>query len=98
LAATRVLDDPARRRVIARLAPLWPPGPSALAQAACDVLACLSERSRQVVSCFVAADAPGVRSRVVAMPVRLGVDGVCKVERPALSGAALIALDNAVQP
>jgi malate dehydrogenase len=98
-AATHALDDPARRRVIARLAPLWPPGPSALAQAACDVLACLAERSRQMVSCFVAPDdGPGARPRVVAMPVRLGVNGVARIERPALSGAARIALDNALQP
>jgi malate dehydrogenase len=98
-AATRVLDEPARRRVIARLAPLWPPGPSALAHAACDVLACIFERSRQVVSCFVAPDrAPGTRSRVVAMPVRLCVNGVAEIEQPALSGAARVALENALAP
>ncbi|HEY7169325.1 MAG TPA: hypothetical protein VH417_00690 [Vicinamibacterales bacterium] len=96
-AATRVLDEPARRRIVERLAPLWPPGPSALAHAACDVLACLAGRSRQVVSCFVAADdAPGVRSRVVAMPVRLSAGGVAAIERPALGGAARVALENAM--
>jgi malate dehydrogenase len=96
-AATRVLDEPARRRVVERLAPLWPPGPSALAHAACDVLACLVERSRQVISCFVASDdAPAARTRVVAMPVRLNANGVAAIERPALSGAAQVALENAM--
>jgi len=97
-AAIRALDDPARRRVIARLAPLWPPGPSALAHAACDVLECLFERSRQMVSCFVAPDnAPGARPRVVALPVRLNASGVATIERPELSGAARVALENAMQ-
>jgi len=97
-AATGVLDDSARRRVIARIAPLWPPGPSALAHAACDVLACLFERSRQVVSCFVAPDgADSTRSRVVAMPVRLSVNGIAHIERPTLSGAARVAFDNALE-
>jgi len=96
-AATRVLDDPARRRVMARVAPLWPPGPSALAQAACDVLACVFERSRRVVSCFVAPDeTAGARARVVAMPVRLSVNGVARIEQPALSGGARVALENAM--
>jgi malate dehydrogenase len=96
-AATRVLDEPARRRIVERLAPLWPPGPSALAHAACDVLGCLVERSRQVISCFVASDdAPAARARVVAMPVRLNANGVAAIERPALGGAAQVALENAM--
>jgi malate dehydrogenase len=33
-AATRVLDEPSRRRLVARLPALWPPGPYALAAAA----------------------------------------------------------------
>jgi malate dehydrogenase len=99
LATTRVLDDQARRRVVDRLAPLWPPGPSALAHAACDALACLAERSRQLVSCFVASDdRPAARSRVVAMPVRLNAHGVARIERPALDGAARVALENALAP
>jgi malate dehydrogenase len=94
-AATRVLDEPARRRIAARVAPLWPPGPYALAQAACDVLACILGRSRRVVSCFVAPDLDGgTRSRVVALPVRLDLGGVVKVELPSLSGTAKVVLEN----
>jgi malate dehydrogenase len=96
-AATRVLDEPARRRVVARLAPLWPPGPTALAHAATDVLACVCERSRQMVSCFAAHEySPGTRTRVVALPVRLNTTGVVSIEQPALGGAAQVALDNAM--
>jgi malate dehydrogenase len=97
VAATRALDEPARRRIIARLAPLWPPGSTTLAHAAADVLACVCERSRQVVSCFVAPEnGPGARARVVALPVRLNATGVVKIEQPALGGAAQVALDNAM--
>jgi len=97
-AATRMLDEPARRRVTARLTPLWPPGPAALAHAACEVLECLFERSRQMVSCFVAPnEGAGSRSRVVALPVRLNANGVAKIERPVLEGAAQVALENAMR-
>jgi malate/lactate dehydrogenase len=96
-AATRVLDEPARRRIVARLAPLWPPGPTALAHAAADVLACVCERSRQVVSCFAAHEnSPGTRTRVIALPVRLNTTGVVHIEQPVLGGAAQVALDNAM--
>jgi malate dehydrogenase len=94
--ATRMLEEPARRRVAARIAPLWPPGPYALAHAACEVLACVLGRSRRIVSCFVASDdGGGIRSRTVALSVRLDDHGVANIERPALSGSAKVALDNA---
>ena len=38
-AATRVLDEPTRRRLAARLPSLWPPGPYALASAAANARA-----------------------------------------------------------
>jgi malate dehydrogenase len=97
LAASRALGEPARRRVIARVAPLWPPGPSALAHAACDVVACLLERSRQVVSCFVVpSERSDARSRAAAMPVRLNANGVASIERPTLGGAAQVRLENSM--
>src|SRR5947207_2861409 len=40
-AAARVLDEPTRRRLAARLPSLWPPGPYALASAAAKVIEAL---------------------------------------------------------
>lgn len=96
-AITRVLDEPARRRLAGRVAPLWPPGPYALANAAAEAIACISGRSRRIVSCFVAPDdSAGRRTRAAALPVRLGLEGIVKVEVPALSANARVALDNAM--
>ena len=96
-AATRVLDEPSRRRLAARVAPLWPPGPYAMAAAAAEAIACMTGQSRRIVSCFVAPqESGGKRSRTVALPARLGAAGVVNVEMPSLSGRARVALDNAM--
>ena len=68
-AATRGLDEPTRRRLVARLPLLWPPGPYALASAAAKVIEALLGRSRRLATCFVAPDdAAGVRMRTAALP------------------------------
>lgn len=98
LSATRVLDEPTRRRVAARVPALWPPGPHALAHAAADAVAALSGVSRRTLSCFVAPDdSTGRRRRTVALPTRLGVNGLEAVYWPTLSGAAQVALETASQ-
>jgi len=97
LALTRALDEPARRRLQARLAPLWPPGPQALAAAAVKATGGVCEVSRQVMSCFVAPDNPSrQRVRTVALPTRLERSGVVRVEVPHLSTHDRVALDNAM--
>jgi malate/lactate dehydrogenase len=100
-ALTRLLDEPSRRRLAARVAALWPPGPYALASAATMVVEGMAGRSRRVASCFVAPDssAPesGTHTRTGAMPVRLGPAGVAEVIVPSLSVVERIALDNALQ-
>lgn len=97
LPATRVLDEPARRRVAAKLAPLWPPGPHALAHATAEALACLAGKSRRVLSCFVAPDLEDAgRMKTVALPVRVSERGVIKVPLPSLSPNARVALDSAL--
>jgi malate dehydrogenase len=96
-ALTRLLDRPAQRRVEARVAALWPPGPSALAAAAVEVVLAALGRSRRLVSCFVAADdAAGRRSRAAAWPVRLGGKGVEMVLEPELSPYERVRLDTAI--
>ncbi len=95
-AATRVLDEPARRRIAAKVAPLWPPGAYALAAAAAEAIAAIAGYSRRTLSCFVApADGAGKR-KTAALPVRLGLNGVMAVDVPALDGSAATALSNAV--
>src|SRR5713226_2792475 len=71
LAFARVLNEPSRRRLAARIGALWPPGPYALAAAAALIVEAMAGRSRRVVSCFVAPDSSsGTHARTAAMPVR----------------------------
>jgi malate dehydrogenase len=96
-AMTRVLEEPALRRLAGRVAPLWPPGPSALAGAAALAIDALGGHSRRTISCFVGPDdTMGARRRTVALPVRLGSSGVVAVELPVLNVSDRVALENAM--
>jgi malate dehydrogenase len=96
-ALTRSLGEPARRRLTATIAAMWPPGPHALAAAAVKAIESIAGRSREVVSCFVGPDtSAGTRTRTAAMPVRLGAAGVVEVLTPSLSVAERVALENAM--
>jgi malate dehydrogenase len=96
-ALTRLLDEPTRRAVTARVAALWPPGPYALATAAALAIDALAGRARRIVSCFVAPDtSSGVSERTAALPVRLGPSGIVDVVLPSLSVGERVALENAM--
>lgn len=96
-AATRMLDEPARRRISARIAPLWPPGPYSLAWAAAKAVESAVGRSRRIVSAFVGPDdTGGRRSRAAALPVRLGPEGIVKFVTPTLTVHDRVALENAM--
>jgi malate dehydrogenase len=95
--ATRVLDEPARRRIAGKLPALWPPGPYALAAAAVQVIESIAGRSRRLAICFVAPETPaGGRVRTAALPVRLGPSGIVEVVMPELSAHDRVMLDNAM--
>lgn len=95
--ASEVLSEPSRRRIIARVAPLWPPGPYSLATVAAEAIAAITGQSQRTLSCFVAPDdAHGRRARAAALPVRLGETGVVSVALPVLDARAQVALDNAL--
>jgi malate dehydrogenase len=95
--ATRVLDEAARRRLAARVAPLWPPGPYALAWAGAKAAEAVLGRSRRTISGFIAPDdSNGRRARTAALPLRLGETGVLSDELPSLSVHDRVALDNAM--
>jgi malate dehydrogenase len=96
-ALTRLIDEPARRRLVARITALWPPGPYTLAAASARAAGAILGRTRSVVSCFVAPnDSAGVRQRTAALPARLGPAGVERVVLPELNGADRVALENAL--
>lgn len=93
----RLLGEPERRRLDARVAGLWPPGPYALAAAAAKVIDTMLGRSARVVTCFVAPDdSAGRRTRTAALPVRLSRSGVGEVVLPEISGRDRVRLDNAL--
>jgi malate dehydrogenase len=95
--ASSVLDPPTRRRIAARVVPLWPPGPIALAAAAGKAIQSLCGGSRRSLCAFVAPDhSAGHRFRTAAMPVRLGPDGIARVENPGLNAHDRVALENAI--
>jgi malate dehydrogenase len=94
---TRLMDEPTRRRVGARIAALWPPGPYALASAATKAVEAMSGRTRAVLSCFIAPDdAEGRRTRTAALPARLSFSGIERIVLPTLSPVDRVALDNAM--
>jgi hypothetical protein len=96
-AATDVLSEPVRRRIEMRLEALWPPGPFALATAAAEAIATIVSDSRRTFSCFVApTDLMERRSRAAALPVRLGPNGVARMELPELDPRARTILDTAL--
>jgi malate dehydrogenase len=96
-ALTKLLDEPTRRRVGARIAASWPPGPYALASAATKAVEAMSGRTRAVVSCFIAPDdAEGRRTRTAALPARLSFGGIERIVLPTLSAVDRVALDNAM--
>lgn len=95
--ATRVLNEPAIRKLTSQFAPLWPPGPHALAHAAVEAVSALAGQSRRTLSCYVAPDiTSGRRHRVIALPVRLCESGVKSVHLPPLDGAVKTALESAI--
>ena len=96
-ALTRLVNEPTRRRLAARVDALWPTGPYVLAAAATAVVEGMADRSRCLRSVFVAPDiSSGVHTRTAAMPVTLGPAGIVDVVLPSLSAVEQVALDNAM--
>jgi len=93
---TRLIDEVTRRRLVQRIAALWPPGPHALAATAVKAVEAMTGRTRALVSCFVAPEEDARhRARTTAVPVRLGAQGIDAVVLPDLSVIDRVALDNA---
>jgi malate dehydrogenase len=97
LSMIRFLSEPARRRLDARAAAVWPPGPYALAAAAGKVIDAAVAGLRRLVACFVAPDdSAGLRARTAALPVRIGPAGVLEIAVPELNARERVRLENAM--
>lgn len=93
---TDLLPDTALRKLASQMPALWPPAAHALAHAAAEAVAAIGGVSRRRLSCFVAPDdTSGRRWQTVAMPVKLGAQGIVRVDEPTLGAGARVALENA---
>ena len=82
LSLERMLSEPVRRQLAARVAPLWPPGAYAMAVAGVKAVTGIIGKTSGLVCCFVSLDeGAGRRSRAVALPVRLGAAGIVASKR-----------------
>jgi len=86
------------RRVEARAAVLWPPGPYALGAAAARVVTAILSSSRQ--SCCVLTQLGGefgVRNRPGCLPVRLGPHGIVEIRVPELTTRERVQVETALR-
>ena len=96
-ALERVLTQVQVRRVEARLARLWPPGPHALGQAAAGVVEALLISARRAQSVLTVLSGEfGVRNRIGVLPCLLNPQGIAGVRVPSLSTRERIQLETAL--
>jgi malate dehydrogenase len=96
-ALERVLSQVQLRRVAARAARLWPPGPYALGQAAACVAAGILQSARRTFSVLTVLNGEfGVRGRVGAVPAMLSSTGIVQTRVPSLSVRERVELETAL--
>jgi malate dehydrogenase len=96
-AVERVLTQVQVRRVEARVALLWPPGPLALGAAAAGVVEAIVTSARRAPGVLTVLGGEfGVRNRVGVLPCLLGPAGVTEVRPPALNGRERVLLETAL--
>ena len=93
----RVISQVQLRRIEARVARLWPPGPYALGAAAARVVEALLHASRRSYNVLTVLGGEfGVRDRIGAVPALLAPDGVAHTRVPALNTRERVQLDTAL--
>ena len=93
----RTLSQVQLRRIEARAARLWPPGPYALGAAAARVVEGVLDAARHSYSILTMLDGQfGVRDRVAAVPALLGSQGVARIRTPLLNTRERVQLDIAL--
>lgn len=96
-ALERVVSQVQLRRIEARVARLWPPGPYALGAAAARVVEALLQASRRSYHLLTVLGGEfGVRNRLGAIPALLAPDGVAHTRVPALNTRERVQLDTAL--
>ena len=96
-ALERVVSQMELRRIEARVARLWPPGPYALGAAAARVVEAMLQDSRRSYNVeTVLGGEFGVRDRVGAVPAVLASHGVAHTRVPALNTREQVQLDTAL--
>ena len=97
-ALERAVSQVQLRRIEARTARLWPPGPYALGAAAARVVEALVDAARR--SCCVLTVLDGefrARERVAAVPALLTPQGVARIRTPLLNTREQVQLDTALK-
>jgi malate/lactate dehydrogenase len=93
----RVLTQVQVRRIEARLALLWPPGPQALGAAAARVVEAMITSARRAPGVLTVFGGEfGVRNRVGVLPCLLGPGGITEVRPPALNARERVQLETAL--
>jgi malate dehydrogenase len=96
-AVERVLTHVQVRRIEARVALLWPPGPQALGTAAARVVEAIITSARRAPGVLTVLGGEfGVRNRVGVLPCLLGPGGITEVRLPALNARERVQLDTAL--
>ena len=96
-AAQRVLTQVQLRRVEARVARLWPPGPYALGLAAARVAEALVTSARRAANVLTVLSGEfGIRDRVGTLPCLLGPTGIVSVRTPTLDNRERVQLETAL--
>jgi malate dehydrogenase len=96
-ALERVLSQVQLRRIEARVARLWPPGPYALGAAAARVVESIASASRRSFCVLTVLGAEsGARGRVAAVPALLSPAGIVRIRVPSLNTRERVQLDTAL--
>ena len=97
-ALQRVLTQVQLRRIDARLARLWPPGPQTLGLAAARVAEAMVTSARRSMSVLTVLDGEfGVRHRAGVLPCFLSPAGIASVRLPELNTRERVQLETALQ-
>lgn len=96
-AVERVLAQVQTRRIEARVARLWPPGPHALGLAAARVAEAIGTSARQAHTVLTVLGGEfGVRNRVGLVPCLLGPAGIREVRLPPLNARERVQIETAL--
>jgi malate dehydrogenase len=94
----RAVSQVQLRRIEARAARLWPPGPYALGAAAARVVEGVLDAARRSYNILTVLDGEfGVRDRVAAVPALLASHGVARIRTPLLNTREQVQLDTALK-